>query len=178
MIELNYSLTHEDLLENQLYLASKSERFLKSFKKGRFIVPLIHLFIGCFLFFNDNSISGLLLFFGMGTLWYVGFPWFYKKRYTNHYTRHIKDTHKDTPEPITQLKFTDEWLEAIEENSESKINNTEFDTLIELRNHFVLRLKMPGSIIIPKRAITDISILISHFQKLNVTVVDETSWKW
>ncbi|MBO6515307.1 MAG: hypothetical protein JJ975_02050 [Bacteroidia bacterium] len=178
MTELHYNLTEDDLLVQRLYVASKSPRFKKAFRKGRYMAPLIHLLIGCFLYFHDDRLAGLIWFSGVGLIWFLIFPWFYKRRYAAHYKLHIATQQRNIPDKWTTITFKESQLEVMDQTSDHQLEVTSFDELVELPEHYLLLLSTPGSIIVPKRALDNTSGFLDYFKKHHIPLRNHTSWAW
>jgi hypothetical protein len=61
---------------------------------------------------------------------------------------------------------------------QTKIKNSEFDKMIELKEHYFLRLKSELSLIIPKREIADQETFKKSFSDIDLNYVNDLDWKW
>ncbi|NRD22506.1 YcxB family protein [Winogradskyella litoriviva] len=178
-MKLQFKLSFYDFLEYQLYFSSKSEVQQKNRKKSRNIVPLIYIgLIIIALIINQYIIA--VTFFIAAILWYLFHPLYAKYRYKKHFEKHINENYKNRINKEATLNFIKESnvLEATDEGTKTSIKVSEFDKLIELKNHFFLRLKSEMSFVIPKHAIEDETEFKKLFLDLNIGYLDETDWVW
>jgi len=178
-MKLEYKLNNSDFLEYQLYISSKSKLHKKNRNKSRIIVPLIYIILGLYLIYIQNFEIGIV-FFGIAILWYLFYPLRSKRRYKKHFEDHIKENYKNRigKKVILEFDSDSDYIESSEFGTQSRINDSEFDKLIELKEHFFLKLKSELSIIIPKRAMDNISEFKKYLTDKNVEYVNELSWVW
>ncbi|WP_129746025.1 hypothetical protein [Flavobacterium anhuiense] len=79
-MELIYSLTENDYLQQQLYLASKSEFVKKQRKKTKLLIILSLFMIGLGLYINKNKFEGYC-FGSASVVFFFFFPLYFKKRH-------------------------------------------------------------------------------------------------
>lgn len=175
-MKLEYSLTNDDFLEHQLYEASISKRIKSKRFKMRIISPLIYLGFGLFSLFANNNYILAAVFLIIAILWFLFYPRRSKKRHIKHYKNHIKDHYKNRINKVAELEFNKDYILSKDSSSESKISTTEIISLIELKNHLFLKLNSGFSLIIPKRAIENVSDFKKEITQLNIPLVDELNW--
>jgi len=181
-MELKYSLTENDFLEHQLFLASKTDRIIKQRRKSWLLVSFIFFGLS-FIFFQADSMMMVYYFLAFGILSLIFYPNYQKKYYKKHYQKYIADTYKNRFDQIATIKFEDDFIETTDMNSESRINYSAFVEFIEIENYFFLKLKTGGSIIIPKKLkhenIIDLkSELVHIFEQNQIKITEELNWKW
>ncbi len=178
-MKLEYILIFSDFLEYQLYVSSKSESHKKSRNKSRIIVPIIYVILGLILLLIDKTIVAIA-FFLFSLLWFLFYPFYSKYRYKKHFETHIKESYKNRIGKKVKLNFdsNSDFVETSDLGSQSKIMDSEFKKLIELKEHFFLKLKSDMSIIIPKRAIPDQDMFKKLFLDINLEYIDDSNWEW
>ena len=178
---LEYSLDKPDFLECQLFIASKSERVIKSRRKARLVVPITYLILGLLLFlFTDIVFT--LIFITIGLIWYLYYPYYIRKRYVRHFEKALAESYKNRFGKLSLLKFGEEIIEITDYIGETKIRIQEIEEINEIKNYLFLKLSSGESLIIPKDKIKEenefrhyISMLTERFYiKYNV----ELNWKW
>lgn len=178
-MKLKYALSFSDFLEYQLYFSSKSEVQQKNRKKSRNIVPLIYaILIIIVLFINQYIIATTFTIIAIA--WYLFHPLYAKYRYKRHFEKHIKENYKNRIDKEVTLDFNEETktLSATDSGTKTVIKASEFDKLIELKDHFFLKLKSEVALVIPKHVIADKSEFKKVFSNLNVGYTNETNWEW
>ncbi|WP_298761308.1 YcxB family protein [uncultured Psychroserpens sp.] len=176
---LNYTLNFDDFLEYQLYASSKSKRQKQNRNKSRLVIPIIYVILGLVMFvLKKTELSILFILFAL--LWYVFYPLYSKGRYKRHFENHIKENYTNRIGKENELTFGDEadFIETSSFGSQSRIQESEFDKLIELKDHYFLKLKSELTIIIPKRAVTDHAEFKKLFTDIDLDYVDELDWEW
>ncbi|WP_405572273.1 YcxB family protein [Winogradskyella sp. Asnod2-B02-A] len=176
---LEYQLNFSDFLEHQLYFSAKSKLHKKNRNKTRWVVPIIYMVLGLFLMFTKKN-EIYILFFAFAILWYIFYPFYAKRRYKKHFENHINENFKNRIGKEVTLIFdkSSHVIESSDSGTQTKIKDSEFEKLIELKEHFFLRLKSELSLIIPKRAIKDIEAFKNHFSDLNLEYKNEIEWEW
>ncbi len=178
-MKLKYKLRFSDFLEYQLYASSKSKLHKKNRKKIRIIVPVIYFAIASLLSYI-NFVNQAIVIFGIAILWYLFYPLYSKWKYRKHFKNHVKENYKNRIGKELSIDFHEnaDFLETYDSGAETKIKYSEFDKLIEIREHYFLRLKSGLSFIIPKREVIDHEKFKKLFSDLNLEYSDESNWKW
>ena len=177
-MKLKYSLTNDDFLEHQLYEASKSKRIKNNRFKTRITFPIIYVILGiAWLLINDRLFFPITMFL-LAALWFLFYPIRSKKNHIKHYRNHIEETYKNRINKLVEIEFKEDYTYTKDSGSESKIKTSEIKTLIELKNHFFLKLKTDLSLIIPKKEIINIENFKKEFVKLNIPIIDELNWEF
>lgn len=178
-MKLEYILNFSDFLEYQLYASSKSELHQKKRKKIRIIVPIIYIALGLLMLFIKFTYQPIAIF-GIAILWYLLYPVYSKWKYKKHFENHIKENYKNRIGKKVSLNFEKgvDFTEIFDSGTQTKIKNSEFDKLIEIKEHYFLRLKSELSLIIPKREIADQEKFKKLFSDINLEYVNELNWKW
>jgi len=181
-MELKYSLNENDFLTHQLFLASKTDRIKNQRRKSWLLVSFIFFGLS-FVFFQTKNIMMVYYFLAVGILSLIFYPNYQKNHYRKHYQKYIRDTYKNRFDQIATIKFEEDYIETSDMNSESKINYSAFEEIIEIENYFFLKLKTGGSIIIPKKLKLDNvfdlkSELMRIFENYQIKIREELNWKW
>ncbi|MCD2258729.1 YcxB family protein [Psychroserpens luteolus] len=176
---LHYTLNFDDFLEYQLYASSKSKQHKKNRNKSRLVIPIIYVILGLVMFFLKRT-ELAILFILFALLWYIFYPLYSKGRYKRHFENHIKEHYKNRIGKENVLTFGDDtdFIETSDFGSQSRIQDSEFDKLIELKEHYFLKLKSELSLIIPKRAVTDHDKFKKLFTDIDLDYVNELDWEW
>lgn len=141
---LEYTLTEDDYLQHQLYIASKTDRIKNKRLKSWIIV--VAAFIALTLLFFDSDNTLMMYYFGIfSVISLLFYPFYQRYHYKKHYQKFIKDTYKHAfGEPVT-ITFNEHNLETYDVTGESKFNYTVFEEIIETANHFFIRVKTGGA---------------------------------
>ena len=178
---LTYSLTEDDYLQLQLFIASKSERVKKLRKRRRIWVTAI-FFIAAIAFCNSFD---RIFFYYFLVLAIVSA--FFHRNYTaylykKHYKKYVADVHKNSFNETINVMFTDEILETADRSGTSKINLPEMEVFSETGSYFYLKLKTGSHLIIPKAQLHNNdeirTLLINLSKKLNINFLSDLNWKW
>lgn len=175
-MKIEFQLTSSDFLQHQLYTASTSELVRKKRRNSRMVVPLMYIGIGIY-FLYTNSVIMSVAFIAVGALWYFLHPLYTRRRYRNFYKKHIAEHFKNRINRNTELSIDSECLYLKDDLNESKISTKEIINLVELRDHFLIRLKTGMAVVVPKNNIYDEDFR-AYFVKMNVEYKDERNWEW
>ncbi|MGG5486029.1 YcxB family protein [Gaetbulibacter sp. PBL-D1] len=178
-MKIEYTLNFVDFLEYQLYASSKSELHKKNRNKSRIVIPILYIILGFFILYITKSASAIA-FFAFAILWYSFYPLYSKWKYKKHFEKHIKENYKNRIGKKIVLNFDKEvdFIETSDFGTQTKIQDSEFDKLIELKNHYFLRLKSELSLIIPKRAISEQEKFKKLFSDIDLDYINESNWEW
>lgn len=175
---ISYALTADDYLVNNLYGSSKSDLHNKRRFRSRVIIPLLYFVFALFSYFSNGNEKMALIFGCVAILWFALYPRYSKWRYKNHFKKTIKESYKNRIGQTVSVEFKENNLFSKDLTSETSIDYIEFKDLVNLRDHYLLRLQNDLTIVIPKHAIEDVSFLPTLFDQLGKPVVDEINWVW
>lgn len=180
-MEFNYVLSKEDLLAEQLYVASRSKLVRSQWERSKWI--LVGIFSLCALL--ALSIGQMPLFWGglAGTLYLL---LSYKSTYKNAQKRICKkyvEEHLLTRVGVaTKLSFGEQCVKIQDLSGFSQIYLHQLEQVVEVPEQFLLKLKMQGIIIVPKQPTHELTETRRFFQilchRLGMEYRDELDWKW
>ena len=178
MLNLTYKLTADDYLAHQLYIVSKSERIKKKRKRSQWLVPIFYTFIAGLFYIRLMLVYQSLGFLFFGILWYLFYPLYSKRRYRKHYQKHIKEHYSNKIGGIATLVFEQNVLLVLGEGTETKVNFSEIEEVIEIPHLFMIRVSTGDHLLVSK----DTSVSLSDFKEQlkddEVVFTDETDWEW
>lgn len=172
--------TVEDLLDGQLFIASKSKIVERSrFRTWMSIVAIS--FICAFIFYvcNNTFLTYYCIFFGLLTLLF--YPAYQRRHYRRHYLKFVNNKFKN----LSDLNYSIE-IEKDTINTNSKIGNgsihtSQIDSVTETGKYFFLGLSSGDTLTLPKRCFNYDALLtlltdISNSNKININ--KELNWRW
>jgi len=181
-MELNYALTENDYLQQQLYLASKNEQIKKQRKLNRILVLVILLIIG-FLFYINNILFVAYYFTSASIICFLLFPFYLKKFYRIVFKKYVKANFKNKIGINTTVLFIEDSLEVISKGiGDHRINFSNFKNISEIDNYFFIAFNTGESFMIPKDGIEDVEGLRTKLKgiagNLKIEFISELDWKW
>ena len=180
-MKLEYNLDEYDFLQHQLYTASKTERIKIQRRKSWILVTSI-FFLLSLLFLKDDEKVAFYSFLIIGIITFLFYPFYLRNHYKNHYLKFIKDTYKNRFGENAKVQFLDTEFVTNDSNSETKLKYAAFEEFNEIGDFFFLKLKIGGSLIIPKLKVENLNELKvelkSIAEKYNVKQNVELDWKW
>jgi hypothetical protein len=181
-MELKYTLTENDYLQQQLYLASKSKLIKKQRKMAKFLILIILLLI-CFLFYVNNDLWFAYYFGGLGIVCFFLSPFLLRKSYQKSFAKYVQENFKNRIGIISTLLFKEDVLEAYSENiGSSEVKFSAFENISEIKDYFFIALKTGVSIMIPKSEVIDVEAVRSELkmitEKIGINFISELDWKW
>jgi hypothetical protein len=186
MASISFSITLEEAVNNQLFIASESKRIRAKRRRMRFLYPSIWIAMA-FLPFLARGHWEIIstIFVAAGVLMMVFYPLYEKGMYRRHYQRHLmehakKDFDEENPTMIT-LALGETHLEVETKGIQSQVEYSTLTSLIETKDVYYLRLDPPKAFILPKR-VFDSPEGEAFFQglqeKVELDQVDRTDWVW
>jgi hypothetical protein len=180
-MNVEFTLEKEDFLTFQLYTASKSETVIKTRNKYRIRVPIAYAILSIILYeFADIIFAGIFLCVGL--LWYLLYPYYIRKKYVKHYSKHIDEQYKNRFGKSESLTIKSDVIESKDIIGESKINMREIEELNEIKDYYFIKFSSGVSLIIPKNRIKKSEELKEKLQNivsdLSIKHNQELDWKW
>ncbi|WJS96035.1 hypothetical protein NYQ10_06150 [Flavobacterium johnsoniae] len=181
-MELNYSLTENDYLQQQLYLASKSEQIKKQRRITKTFVILVLVILGFFLYVNENLLEAYCC--GVtAVIYFFLFPFYQKKFYQRVFKKYVIENFKNRIGIVTKIKFKEDVLEVFNEGiGKSEFNFSVLKNISEIKDYFFIAFKTGESFMIPKLQIGNIEELRcklkSIAENLKIDFISELDWKW
>lgn len=181
-MELNYSLTENDYLQQQLYLASKSEYVKKRRKTVKIGILVLLLIIGGTIFLTTKDVTDLYIF-GVLILIFGCFSSVYVKWADRvNFKKYVDSTFLKKCGIIINVKFEEDSIIISTFISDVKFNFFGFENISETKDYFFITLKTDENIMIPKPHIADVESLRNKLktitENLNINFISELDWKW
>lgn len=180
-MKIAYSIDENDYLTFQLYTASNSPMV----KKRRFIsrlVPAIAYLLLAVTFFYKGNITMIIAFSALALVWYLFYPLHDKNVYKRQYQKFIKENMNNKFGRPATLSFEAPLVKAKDEVSETKINYSEIESITEIPEMFLLKLKTNQSFILPKSKIENAETLNLYFKTFEsnegIPFYVQSLWKW
>ncbi|TDQ10997.1 hypothetical protein [Pedobacter metabolipauper] len=180
-MKLEVTLNEEDLLNQSLFAASKSEQLKKKRRES-----LVFVF-GCFVvisvlstFKKDSSMPwwGFILI-GLG---FVGLYALYQPSlYKRHYRKTIAEIYKNRIGKVDQIEFGNNKMFHQDYIGESTVGLEHLEHVYEIGAYFFLRFKTDETVVLPKAQIPveDFRIVLNQIiNKYQLPFTQELDWKF
>ena len=162
---IHYSLSESDLLEYQLYVASKSDQIKKNRFRSRVVIPILYVIFSTIII-SQGKIELGIGFLIAAVLWFLIYPLREKRRYIRHYKAFIQENLKNRIGETIELEITPEQYKTKETSAVSVINTSETEIMVELKTTILIRLKGGKAFIIPKSEVNNLDILTKTLTEL------------
>ena len=135
------------------------------------------------LFYKNSNEFLTNYFLGAGIICAIVFPVYSRWRYKQHYRKHVNTNFSKSFGHEASVEFLDEhFLTKDDFNSESKVSNSQIESINELPEHFLIRLNNGQCLILPKHKIAQLEKLRAELlelgKKIGHELTDNTNWKW
>lgn len=181
-MELNYSLTENDYLQQQLYLASKGEYWKKRRKTVTMAIIVLLLIIGGTKFLITKDVTNIYIFGVLILICGCFFSVYVKWADRVNFKKCVDSTFLKKCGIIIIFKFEEDSIITSTFISDVKFKFSGFENISETRDYFFITLKTDENIMIPKSHIADVESLrnklISITENLNINFISELNWKW
>jgi len=179
---IEFTLIKEDLLQLQLFMASQSEQIISSRKNSKWMWPLVYVTLGLSLIVTTNKELGIALLIG-AVLWFFFYPVYLRNRFVRIYNKHIEDHYFNRlNQPPVILTFTDEYIEEIDYQGESKLKIKEIVRIDEVRDYCFLKYSSGVSLVIPVSRLSDKESFVEYLKNLaakhGIDYKVDMEWKW
>lgn len=176
-MKIRYTLTEEDFLQHQLYLASQSQRIRKKEQSAWKWISFIFTALGVVLILSDTGYPAgpLSVLFGFITVLF--YPAYVKRKYVDHYRNFIRENYQNRIGYPADFELKKDHLFLKDKTGEGKVNLDELEKLVETQHHFFLRLKSGVSIIFPLSKTPDKAALLSSFETIGLEIEKDLDWE-
>lgn len=180
-MKINYEVTENDLLTYQLFSASKSKEINKKRSKNTLLWPSVYIVCGILAFIPTHRINGSLLFFAGAILWIIFYPVWERKHYVSHYLNFVRDRQKGQIGVKSTIEFTDDFLTANSDESESKILYSLITEINEIPSLIIIHLKGGQALLLSEYApgIDQLKPKLHEIaNRFDIEYRVDLSWKW
>jgi len=180
-MKIEFTLSKEDLLQFQLFMASKSEQIIKARKKSKWRVPIVYIVLGLALSFTNNMIFGIV-FLAIAILWFFFYPGYQAKRYRKIYEKSVEENFINNAGKQSTLTFNDEYVETQNYQGESKLRIKEILRIDEVRDYCFVKFSSGVGLVIPLNQLPEKDSLIANLKKMaadnGIAYKTDMDWKW
>ena len=175
-MKYTYKIDKEDLLEFQLYTASKSEVLAKKRKNNRaFLVAVSVLFAG--YFFSSDEMIMAIYFSAMVVLLVLFYSKFFSWKQKLNYQRFIEANYSSRFGMEESLETFPDKIHVRDNFGEGDVNASELKGIVEIGTHFFINLESGSSLIVPKTQI-NAAELKNDLARLKIPMEEELNWSW
>jgi len=114
----------------------------------------------------------------MSVLWLIFYPIRSHFNYRKFYLRHIRENFSKYLNRPTTLELIDGCIFNKNDASESKIRISEVEKIVEIKDLYFIFIAKGSAFIVKKTAPGAKDFILDLCKRTNLSVVDETSWKW
>ncbi|MBS7566285.1 YcxB family protein [Mucilaginibacter sp. Bleaf8] len=179
-MKFSVTYTQEDLLNNYLFVASKSDRMKRNRRKSWlllvlfFVVAAITSYVGEDMYMMWGSIiAGLVLL--------LLYPSFQKLTYRRHYNKFANDRYNSLKDILYDFTITDDQIISESKIGNVIINTSQVESITETGNYFFIALSSKDVITLPKHSV-DVHALSAQLtemaQKHGLAICQELNWRW
>lgn len=177
-----YKLQQSDYLDNQLFIASFSDRTNRKRRNSVISVAVFYMGLGMIGFVTHSTIMGVT-FMIMSALWYLFYPKYQTKRYYNHYKSFVVENYGEICDSEITIELTEDLIICRGDHVESKIQINSIKDIFELPNVFLVNLNKASNLVVSKTNIhNDINQSQEFINKLNsehnIEVHNHKNWEW
>lgn len=180
-MKIEFILSKEDLLQLQLFMASKSKQIIKSRKNLRWRIPILYAVLGLVLTITIDIVYGIVFLTG-GMLWFFFYPGYLAKKYVRIYKKSIEENFLNRVGKPIVLSFNDEYIETQDYQGESKLKIKEIVRIDEIRDYCFLKFSSGVGLVIPFSKLTEKDTFIEYLKNMaatnDIAYETNTEWKW
>jgi hypothetical protein len=178
---LEFKLTENDILQHQLYMASRSARLKKTWRKGK-LQPLIFFAVAGLGFVYLNDVPFAIVLFCLVPIWYFFWPVLTKSSYYTNLKNAVIDIYHAKVGVANTMQLLEDRILENDTFRESTYKVTTVKEIIELPAVILIQLSSNEAIVIPQNQLQNKEATITHLKYLsklwNVNYITEPGWKW
>jgi len=175
-MKYTYKIEKEDLLEFQLYTASKSEVLAKKRRNNRAILIAASTLFSGYFFSSDEMIMGIYF-----AVMVVLFVFFYNKYFSwkqkLNYRRFIEANYTTRFGMEETLDTFPDKIHVKDNFGEGDVKASELKSIVEIGSHFFINLESGSSLIVPKAQVNT-NALKNDLARLKTTFEEDLNWSW
>jgi hypothetical protein len=178
-LNINFTVSAEDFLNHQLFIASRSERIRKKRAKLKYTVPVLYLLFGVVLLLGSRFVLGGIMV-GVSILWYLFYPKWERTSYVKHYKNVIDDYFKDNINSEMSVDLQEDVIHGVSNGTESRLETKGIQEFVEAPTAFYILLSGGQSIILPKQNLQDEAAVKAKLQAIaaHVQIPFEIALNW
>lgn len=171
-----YKIEKEDLLEFQLYTASKSEVLGKRRRNNRAVLVAASVLFAGYFFTNDEIIMGVY-FSVMVVLFILFYYKYFSWKQKLNYGRFIEANYASRFGMEETLEIFSDKIHVKDNFGEGDVKASELTGTVEIASHFFINLASGTSLIVPKAQI-DVAAMKKDLSHLKRPFEEQLSWSW
>jgi len=171
------TLTENDYLTFQLYDSSTNPTKRKARRRGYIIITLASL---PFIFHGYRNGYDFAFYFGIACFVLAAmfgsmyFKWSAKK----HYINHVRDAYKKLTDEKFEIEISDDVISTVEKTGSSTVKISEISVVIEIPNHYLIRLTTGPTLILPKTNAALNEEILAMIERHKIDHEVQLDWKW
>ena len=174
------NFTVDDLLNNYLFVASKSKAAVSKRRKVRLVMVT-----GCFIAAGGSFIAQdmyMMWGFVIAALFFLlVYPWVQGLIYKRNYRKHAEERYIGIKDVVFNYEITDDSISTQSSVGDVIIKASQIELIIETQEYFFVRLSSQDTITLPKRCF-DLDVLSAQLSKITaangVLIHKDLDWKW
>jgi hypothetical protein len=174
-MHITFKIEQDDFLTFQLYTVSQSKNVLRTRRRGQLLTTVAGLLLTLNLFVTGSYIAAcVMLVFAIAI--YFLYPRYHKWRLKSHFLKFSKKNYGSQFGQEESLETKGDHIISKNIAGEGKVNARELESLIEIKEHYFLKMKNGSSIILPKRDILETKELKKDLKKMGVKMIKDLDW--
>jgi hypothetical protein len=173
---LEIYLNKEDVLQYQLYKASRQKSTKIRKTRNRLLIPLLIFLMEIYSYFQNKNISLLVFFTLIALIWFLLYPIYFKYLDKHHFSKYIKENINDNLGNQGTIEINNDIIILKDNKSETEIKINGIIDVVEISSNYFIEINNVNSIILPKNGETE--KLINILKENNINMRNELNWKW
>ncbi|CAM3962157.1 YcxB family protein [Mucilaginibacter galii] len=174
------TFTAEDLLNNYLFVASKSDLATRRRLKVKLLLVAGCLIgaAGSFIAHDSYTMWGFII---AGILFLLFYQFLQKVIYKQNYKKHAEDRFKALKDVVFDYDITNESISTKSSIGDVVIKTSQIESITETGSYFFIKLKSQDTITLPKHGF-DYNLLSAQLNNIaaanSIAVTEELNWRW
>lgn len=175
-MQFRYTLQEDDYLQFQLFTASQSDRIKKRKKTGWLILTTLAL-MGMLYFMREDNLPMSIYLGSVTVAVAIFYPAYFRWKFKKHYLKFIRENYTGRIGTEELVEFNANHIFLKDKTGEGKVKYSEIENVVEIPNHFLMKISNGNSLIIPKTE-SNHQDLRDKFKLIKTEIKNFTDWKW
>lgn len=176
----SYSIDQNDYLQYLFYSTSRSKKVKKRRSLNKFILLIIYMVTGLFLYSRNGPVASAIFFFLCLPLYFL-YNTFEKRQYQRHFTKFINTYFKDNLGKPATIELAENNFHVVDDEDNWHAYE-DVEEIMEITSMVIIQLKNGVAIILPKNTIENAESLVNELNRIsesrNILYTKDLDWKW
>jgi hypothetical protein len=179
-LKTHIDYTEQDLLDCQLFVASKS-KIVKRTRRVTFIRVTGLCFFCAIVFYIGGDKVLMCYCIAVGIIALLFYPAYQRRFYKKHYHKFVTNKYKNLTDLDYKIQITQDTIFTTSKLGDGNIKTSQIEDITETSTYFFLKLSTGDTLTLPKRSFDAQNLneqLVNIAAANNLSIKNELDWQW